>query len=852
MIQKRRQKYGLDEYLPKIPYIDYTDSAEYTFQIFDLPEKFYLGKNSFKILANVDFLSDGADIIIDVLDVNQNPIYHEISTIINEDRTRTVVVYIYNTTPIGPCTIYVASTLKRSIIDGTTITNTNDGINVCWTRKVLVSTSTITSEIPKFERLPTVTFRERRVEKKVFTTARLENKPAFAVESGSVVDTITIKSVTQPPDLQGSFLNLDVDLDQKVLFPLPEISGSSITVGDPLRISPNGYSIVTSARFAFSSSMEGGTLIVRQITASNPPLDITSSTFQPPDYSASIIRVLNQTQAQIYPPYSYTKTYVNSEGNVRTHTFSSILNATNFTASFLSNDAAISVYTESYLRAEFYNLEPVVGYVDSVRIRCKDVGSFGEYLDLGTYKITPKNLLTTPRTEITSEGLRERSIGTIIQGENPQLYWSSSAVNVISSSVSRNSTFILDGISITQSGSIGSASFVEIQPTSSYGVSVSSNTNYILEFDYQPFSGSGQLDVYITGSGIRTAPDTNIFVNSRAEYSSIFPPINRGEFVGTIRKQTQSPETARMEFTVLDDGVIYPRFTVRSGQWSIGKIQLFASSEKGFTPAHTIVEVPLQQYTYESEPVFEVEYLSSNLVSSPQKTVLRGLPITGSDPNNTLSRITLTAMDYRTVASASNWNRVGLYGGQRTKSNYRTPQFEISYSSSFGDSSEIIYLYQGFFTGSGLSSLAHVAQHPVFRDNIQERNVTGSRNYCGYGITVETIIFGKTGSFDNVRNSSVWASTYQGRAIVSKFDNSGEALLFNPVILSGSTQNIIGPYGNGPAAPKSNLDSWYTIPRYEVVNGQLEVQHKIQPTESGQWDFYLTSFCRVIKFEGRY
>jgi hypothetical protein len=184
-----------------VDYIDGTETASYTFQVYDFPDRLYLGKNSFKILANSNYLLNNAPILIDIEDSNGNPVYYEITNLINRDRSRTIVIFIYDDTPIGKCTIYIASRLKRSTLNGDAIPSDNDtAINVMWKKEILVSTSQITSEPIIFSNPPIIQFSERLEPRRYFsgTGSRYnvrENRGSGTITLGGTAQNLFVGAV---------------------------------------------------------------------------------------------------------------------------------------------------------------------------------------------------------------------------------------------------------------------------------------------------------------------------------------------------------------------------------------------------------------------------------------------------------------------------------------------------------------------------------------------------------------------------------------------------------------------------------------------------------------------------------
>jgi hypothetical protein len=79
------------------------------------------------------------------------------------------------------------------------------------------------------------------------------------------------------------------------------------TVRSPIRIPSytGGGSIIKTRIFPLSSSMEGGEFVFKNIDVSSSSPPELASLISTTNYSASIVRVINETTAELYPPFNY-------------------------------------------------------------------------------------------------------------------------------------------------------------------------------------------------------------------------------------------------------------------------------------------------------------------------------------------------------------------------------------------------------------------------------------------------------------------------------------------------------------------------------------------------------------------
>src|SRR5210317_212346 len=96
---------------------DNSPLSEEFFGLNDFPKYFGEGKNSFRIRPRFGVLKPNTKIDIEVLDSNGNPIYWEIPTYKDDDKSRLISVWIYDVvdkrynTPDGPCELFILVTL---------------------------------------------------------------------------------------------------------------------------------------------------------------------------------------------------------------------------------------------------------------------------------------------------------------------------------------------------------------------------------------------------------------------------------------------------------------------------------------------------------------------------------------------------------------------------------------------------------------------------------------------------------------------------------------------------------------------------------------------------------------------
>lgn len=187
------------------------------FGLNDFPKYFGEGKNSFRIRPRFGVLKPNTKIDIEVLDSNGNPVYWEIPTYKDDDKSRLISVWIYDVadkrynTPDGPCEVIILGTLP-------------DNQKVRWSRRVdVVKNKKSVSEVV-FREIP-----------RGNVSASIETFSEIPQSEGSLSQTIQAGQFTYKKSLYGDDVSfeastaivnremisgsLELDLSSTTLFP---------------------------------------------------------------------------------------------------------------------------------------------------------------------------------------------------------------------------------------------------------------------------------------------------------------------------------------------------------------------------------------------------------------------------------------------------------------------------------------------------------------------------------------------------------------------------------------------------------------------------------------------------------
>lgn len=637
MIKFSKQGNGLREYSKYIPYIDRDSRSKNYFRLYDFPDRLYVGKNIFRMSGNADYLVRQSKIYIDIHDINGNIMYHEVLDVVSGDGTKTIVIYIYPDTPPGDATVYIAGRLGVDPRTGERIPYTDDPgspdykniPNMLWVGTPFVITNKQNTSEIFFTKEPTIGYSERIF--KVGTVNTGSSRFTNDISTGG--NTISIHSIASPYQYtttdKSRFADSFVDSTNKVER-IPSVVSNVGQSRSSTRLPEySELSVVTTSKPFFSQSMVGGMLYVRNINvnAYKPNDAISAGAFSRiPDYSASIVHILSDTSVQVDTPFFYREAYDTSTG-VKDAVFTRFTNVSTFTASYYNTnvDIADSIDLESFITFEFSDIEPAAGIVDSVRILYKDIGVFGEYIDVGNFPVLSQNLLIDPNslTFDVQAGVTEVEIGNIqTQGEAVG-YWEVNTVNMGEASITLSNSNIIGGIRAIHSGSQSATQYVVLRPRNTYLVRSVAGTEYKLKFDSYSVTGSSWekpfIDVYISGSSI---------VTDQIRRTDRPAPIQNpayGTYIGTVDSKESARKANEFFFISKESKYIKPIFVIRSGVWDIGHVELRTRKEIGFSPNQFRLTIPITEFRRNTELVFCVEYYNSSGVKSNVDTKLYGV-----------------------------------------------------------------------------------------------------------------------------------------------------------------------------------------------------------------------------------
>lgn len=657
MLQHNRIGSGIAQYNPRQLARDTSSNSPDFFKVHNFPDTLYIGKNSFKLSGNLDNLAPKSLIYIDVVDSNGKVLYHEISNIEYNDGSLLVVVYLYHDIPPGDVSIYIAGRMKydpdtrQSYPHSTDPASPNfiDIPNVYWAKQVPVILDKENRSKVVFQTPPRMTAEER-VEEYLIYSSSNDVRNRLTTITGSVYNgnTLILNSVGTPYTFSNTTRFSPLPSEQKVLSTDPtmlsntKVQSNTITLPKYTQLSRVQFN-----RLDLNKDYVGGQLIIRDLNSvcEGVPTDMVI-----PDFSCSIVNVVDAHTAEIYP--SITSILIDNGATKYTPIINQSIS--NFTASYFAAQNAMmssSTAVESFVELTFIDIEPLVGSIDSVNVYYKARESYGDFINVGKYKIREQNLLIDPTdVEIRKDGIGDKEIGLLSYPEftdywdihaNPLLFTLNSAFEA-----EFRAPITLDtGVSLhsivkdTYSASFSTPSYYcYIRTNDQYLIQGHINTEYKLEFSSRyTVSASGtpldndpaphQIDIYVSGTSVYSD-----IVHETELKPLIVDPELFGTYIGSISThKTISQENASFYFKVLESKEFTPIFVVRSGNsWEIKNIKISPRNEFGYSPNQTKITIPITTLKTNSELILKVDYLNGIGEVADINTELPAVYFTGS------------------------------------------------------------------------------------------------------------------------------------------------------------------------------------------------------------------------------
>jgi hypothetical protein len=559
------------------------DTSEYSeyFQVTNLPPEFTGGRNSF-LLGGSDYLQEGSEIQLEIIDAGGNPIYQSLVPNYVEGNSRLISVEIYDDTVPGIATIVVMGKAETTVTGESIPVEWQDTYNVRWVKRILIDYNLNNVSPLRFRNQPEVILEEKRffnINSSSFDTiinditASLSPLLFSSIQTGYSID------VEAPTTLSAEYNTGTITGSLK-------INNTATTINIPITKLLNKFKAFSSG-YTIPSPINNG--IIKQIFLKSGSYTTNIDSITYPITSSAKIQYSVVNTSSVNIPISYASLRVS-------------------------------------------NLDTVSGEIYKFRIYTKVTTNTADYKLIGDVPVTTEEIFV-------SSSIRGNiPIGDIFQANNVQQNWYADEllindgarrqVYTVSGSPSyynsalANTTYpILSSDDILMSSiyanipiDLTTGKFAEIISQSGYFIGTKQyyvlfpTSEYTLTFDafYKKTSQSVSLigndpvvNIYLIGGG-----DTNVV--------SLDP---LGQKIGEIRptRDTQWVEQQQFNFfpNVATAGNLGLRFIVSNGFWNFSNISIKPASDPQFSPDEVLLLIPNVEYHNELLQ-YKVEFFDIN------------------------------------------------------------------------------------------------------------------------------------------------------------------------------------------------------------------------------------------------
>jgi len=335
-------------------FLNDTERTSQYFKITEFEDTLTGGKNGF-LIEGSEYLKESTEVKVELLDVENNPIYFEPGDGIPEyyeGISKLVSVHVYDDTPIGTGKITILGELKNYIDENGAVVPVPDewkGIyNVKWERTFQVNKNLNNETIVRFYKRPIVNITEL-------------VKPIFSKSIPTVTDTGYAHGISETP-----------------------IDGTDIR------------------------NWRTGTIYRLRRTSGTWDRDVDENTitFTSPSFTANIVEVLNDTDVLVDVPYTINNLVSNFTSGSYSVSY----------ADFQNEVIGESTLTGSFAKIDITQLKTFVGDVARVKVFRKSRNSVGDFQFVQESKLESTELLrdvTTPsNTEIPYGRFDESNLST--------------------------------------------------------------------------------------------------------------------------------------------------------------------------------------------------------------------------------------------------------------------------------------------------------------------------------------------------------------------------------------------------------------------------------------------------------
>jgi len=637
VIQRKNPKLGLAS-IPTL--INDTSALSEYFRVSDIPTELTSGKNYFKLLGNSALLQNNTEVLVEVTDANNNPIYHHINKFIDEAGRRVISIYIYEDTVPGPANITILG-IANYRPNGSPVTPAWKGkYNVKWKTSVIVTPAKQNVSDIIFSTVPGA-----KVEEKIREFLTYSYATGATNASGSGATLAATLSYSNPGsgvaylDIEGATFNHDM-MDISINIPSPNYtlgSNKELQIGETLEFNTYVQNIISDTRVQVSPWQ------LNVVTTTN----------------------VATSRGQI-PRYAVTPSVLAPSGFNSTTDWSMTYQQQGIPATGSNN-------SQSFANITLKNIDPIAGDVFKVKTYMKSQG-FQAYTLVSEDNLEDLDLLNDQ-----NQALSQTSMGVFTTQSVVDDYWIVSAngytpITDYPKAIQTNN-IVMSGVTISGSESITSEESGYIQFKTSTPVDLYKDNEYTILLDISATKTEAQAypsrtDIFISGSNIGGTDHGELLTTLESELVETPRVTSRNMVVrgaeAQFRRQvrstsrrggrrgasvvevpatftanevttiTQNPGIIEKEFLTLSykptqDSTGHIIFNIYHGEWTISNLTIRGSSQTGFTPNHTFIEFPVPTYQADDVLDFKFEFINVNGISANVVLTKYGVDFAGSN-----------------------------------------------------------------------------------------------------------------------------------------------------------------------------------------------------------------------------
>lgn len=570
MKRKETDYKGLDTF--DVFFEDTSEQSDQVFAITEFPSRLTAGKNLIKLKGHPTNLRVGSYLNIEVLDFNGDPIYSEVVSYLDVDKSRVIAIYVYEETPPGTATITLLGELQS--LNGAPVPEEWQGrSNVRWSKQISVN-------------------------------------PSIANNTEIIFETTPSASITEQIGPQ-----LDRIYPNNQQFP-------EYTTGTVRYFLQNGQPAIELTNGTFQKEMEGGT-----ITVTSPQNPRPTPTYTPVSttYSSKIAKVLSDTLLLLETDFS-----VISNQSIFPHTYSEF-DASSYSLSYEATPQYVATQnSESYAHIDIYGLEPATGDVDRIKVFLNGAGTIGTWEQINDIELDEIELFIDENNVFPDFAIGQFSSQSIID-----TYWASKRYNGLTElsapTVTQITGSVANGAYIeTPIGAdlTSKTSVITFETLPEYAATFVSQSSYKITIDAlgtRIGADNPTLSLYLSGSAFPY--DSTDRLNQEL-------PRKLGRKIGeiSITGASQRFDDELFEFEALETGTASLIFVVESGEWTLSDIRTTTDNDTGYSPAYTRIRTVVPtKHKLKNQYRFRIEYYNTDGVKSRQVTETGNLDWSGGN-----------------------------------------------------------------------------------------------------------------------------------------------------------------------------------------------------------------------------